>query len=176
MKRPLLIKIHLVLASLFMPFLLLMPLTGVCYLLGFKGSEIKTEVFRLTAAIPDQPEERKTFFQEQFRAQNLDYSFQEIKENATEIFFRPTSRVYYSVTKGPELIFSKVEPDLLRRLIEIHKGHGPQLMRYFEMAFGLALILTTLSGLWLSLTVPAYRKITWVSFALGLGVIVLGLF
>jgi hypothetical protein len=175
LKRPLLIQIHLVLASVFMPLMLMMPLTGTSYLLGFKGTEVKTEAFRTSENVPEDKNTHRTFFEEQFKKQNLDFGFEQIKESGSDFIFRPSSRVHYMASKSAEggLIFTKIEPNLLKRLIEIHKGHGPQLMRYFEMAFGFALILTTLSGLWLAFTVPAYTKSTLISFGVGALVIVL---
>lgn len=175
MKRPLIIQIHLALASLYFPLLLMMPMTGGLYLLGFKGTEVKTEAFQVQAPLPTEKSELRSFFNQQFENQKIDFQFEEIKEAGNEFLFRPSTRDYYSATKNPDstLTFYKIEPNLLKKLVEIHKGHGPKLIKWFEISFGVALILTALSGLWLSITVPKYKKITWISFALGAGIILI---
>ena len=89
------------------------------------------------------------------------------------MLFRSTTRTHFMAAKANdnELIVYKIEPNLLKRMIELHKGHGPRMMRWFETAFGLALILTTLSGLWLAWTVKPYRNTTLISFAVGVALI-----
>ncbi len=175
MKRPLLIQIHLGLASLYLPLLLMMPMTGGLYLLGFKGSETKTEAFKTEAPLPVEKSEWRTFFNQQFENQKIDFQFEEIKEAGNDFLLRPSSRTHYSATKNSDstLTFFKIEPNLLKKLVEIHKGHGPKLMKWFEISFGVALILTALSGLWLSITVPKYKKITWISFGIGSAIILI---
>lgn len=177
--RKVLTYVHLSLASLFMPLLLMMPFTGVMYILGFKGEQKVAEAFRIPAAtIPADEAEREDFFRKVFAANAVDYSFSYIRAGGKEFTFRPTSRTHYVAAvsdagEKAEIVFSKVEPNLLKRLIEVHKGHGPVAMRWFEVAFGIALIFTTFSGLWLAWTVQPYRKATLVSFGLGALIIAL---
>ncbi len=176
--RKIMIYLHLGLASLFMPMLLLMPFTGAMYIWGFKGEETKTAAFKLTETIPAEVAEQSSFFREQFKKAGIDYNFESVRVAKADVLFRPQSRDYYvaNLAEGGEWTMSKVEPTLLRRLIEIHKGHGPNLMRIFESIFGIALILTTLSGLWLAWTVKAYRSVTLVSFGVGAAIIAACLF
>lgn len=177
--RKVMTYVHLSLASLFMPLLLLMPFTGSMYILGFKGDQTKTESFRIPAvAIPTDEAKQESFFREIFAANSIDYSFSYIRGGGKEFTFRPSSRVHYTANVSdsvdkPEIVFSKIEPNLMKRLIEIHKGHGPVAMKWFEVAFGLALIFTTCSGLWLAWTVKPYRKATLISFGIGSLVIAL---
>jgi hypothetical protein len=51
MKRTNLIKLHISLASFFLSFLVIMPLSGTGYLLGFKGKADKKLVFSTTAKL-----------------------------------------------------------------------------------------------------------------------------
>lgn len=174
--RKLMTYVHLCLASLFMPLMLLMPFTGAMYILGFQGDQTKTEAFRLPSVeVPDGEADRETFFREAFRNQGLDYDFAYVRGGKNEFTFRPTSRRHYiaTVQDTGEIVFSKVEPNLMKRLIEIHKGHGPIAMRWFEVVFALALILTTCSGIWLAWTVKPYRKATILSFGIGALIIAL---
>lgn len=171
--RKLMINVHLVLAALFMPLLLMMPLTGALYILDFKGDQTKTDVFQISESVPAEEKMREVFFKEQFIKHGIDYDFEYIRASKTEFIFRPTTKVHYVASLGTDHIVtvSKVEPTLLKRMIELHKGHGPRAMRWFEAVFGLALILTTLSGLWLAWTVRPYRTLTIGSFMIGVIII-----
>jgi hypothetical protein len=177
MSRAFIIKVHLFLACLYLPFMLVMPFTGISYLLGFKGEEQKTEIFQAPPPASLDESELKKYFQSSLEKNGITPNFESIKANGQDYILRPSTRIHYVVKNNPEAdwTFFKVEPNLLRRLIEIHKGHGPKLMKWFEISFGFALILTTLSGLWLAITIPAYRKITGISFLAGLIVIILSL-
>ncbi|MBL7543287.1 MAG: PepSY domain-containing protein [Bdellovibrionaceae bacterium] len=176
--RKLWINIHLVFAAIFMPLMLMMPITGSLYLLGYQGDQTKTEVFRIHETAPNDEMEREEFFRKHLAAQGIDPTFEYIRSTKTEFIMRPTTRVYYvaNIESDKTLIISRVEPTMLKRLIELHKGHGPRAMRWFEAAFGLALIITTLSGLWLAWTVKPYRMITLSAFGAGLLIMLVCLF
>lgn len=175
--RKLMIYVHLVIAAVFLPLMLIMPLTGVAYLLGFKGDQEKIEAFRVQAQVPEEMAAQEAFFRELFQQQGIDFDFEYIRGSKTDFIFRPATRVHYVAAKdGETLIVSKVTPTILKRLIELHKGHGPTLMRLYEIFFGIALVLVTLSGLWLAWTVKPYRKATLISFGVGVLVIAACLF
>lgn len=166
------INVHLIIAALFLPLLLMMPMTGALYIWGFKGEVKKTEAFTISEPVPTETKEQEAFFRKHFAAQNLDYDFEYIKVNKTDYIFRPASRVHYlGATVDGNVVMTKADPSLLARLIELHKGHGPVAMRWFESIFGICLVLVTLSGLWLAVTVPTYRKATIISFVIGASVI-----
>lgn len=169
------VNVHLILAALFMPLLLMMPLSGGLYLLDVKGDQQKTEAFRIPLSeVPADKSVQEAFFRDQFKKQSLDFDFEYVRSTETDFIFRPTTRTHYVATKaGEDLIFQKIVPDLQKRMIELHKGHGPRMMRWFEVLFGLALILTTLSGLWLAWTVKPYRRTTLISFGIGLAFLIL---
>ena len=170
--RKFLIYMHLGIASLFMPLLLLMPFTGAMYLWGFQGDTEKSLAFEISEGMPLEPKAQEAFFREQFLKNKIDYNFEYIKNSKTELTFRPTSRLHYmaKIDEG-KIVVSKVEPNLLKRMIEIHKGHGPKIMRIFESIFGISLILTTLSGIWLAWSVKLYRKILLISFGVGTAIL-----
>ncbi len=174
MKRSTLVTLHLGLSALFMPFLLILPLSGGLYLLDIKGEQAKVEAFKIAGPVPG--ENTDAFFREQFKANNIDFDFEYIRVNNNDFTFRPSSRVHYMATKSEAgATVYKLEPDILRRFMEIHKGHGPKIIRWLETAFALALILVTVSGIYLAVTVPAYRKILGGGFAVGLIIMLLGL-
>ncbi len=171
--RKILINIHLVLAALFMPLMLMMPFTGALYLLGYQGDQTKTEIFRINEPVPEDEAAQETFFRRHLEGKGMNSDFEYIRSTKTDFIMRPTTRTHFMAAKANdnELIVYKIEPNLLKRMIELHKGHGPRMMRWFETAFGLALILTTLSGLWLAWTVKPYRNTTLISFAVGVALI-----
>jgi hypothetical protein len=168
MNRKRFIQIHVALASFFLPYLLLMPLSGSLYLLDIKGTEQKSPAFSIEGVAPSGQAESESFFREQFEKNQTNYSFEYLKKNGNDFLFRPTSKNYYTATKtetGYQV--ELVQPDITRRIIELHKGHGPKFMRTVEIAFGAALILVTLSGMWLAMTVAAYRTLTFGAFGIG---------
>lgn len=170
--RKAMIYAHLAMAAFFLPLMLMMPLSGAFYLWGFQGGQETSEAFRVAGTPPDDEAAREEYFRGIFRREAPGFDFEYIRGSGKDFIFRPTTRLHYVATKnGDDLVFSKVEPSPLKRMIELHKGHGPRVMRVYESLFGVFLILVTLSGLWLAWTVAPYRKVTLVSFALGAGVI-----
>jgi len=177
LNRRLFVTAHLVLATFFLPFLLIMPLTGALYIWGYSGDAVKTDAFVITDALPENCDDHPAFFRAQFAKQNLDFTFEKIKGNGKEFTFRPSTRVHYAAAVTPEGIkVQKIEPTLLKRLIEVHKGHGPQYLRWLESAFGICLLLVAISGIWLAATSRAYRMPLVISAALGTALIVAALF
>lgn len=161
--------LHLILAAFFMPFLLIMPISGTGYLLDFKGNQEKTEAFRLNEIPTEAGPAQEAFFREEFKKNGIDFDFEYIRGSKTSLTFRPSTRVHYTANleEGGQWVVTKVDPNLMSRLMELHKGHGPGLMRWLEIAFGIALILTTLSGFWLAWTVKPYRTAALAAFGLG---------
>lgn len=176
--RKLVIYAHLILASLYLPLLFLMPFTGSMYLLGFKGEEQKVPAFEVSAMdVPSDEFAKAEFFRKIFAEQQVSYEFDYIKETSDSYIFRPTSKRYFVAQKNEAFLsFSEVRPSLLKGLIELHKGHGPVLMRPFAVFFAIAMMLTVFSGLYLGLTLKPYRKPTLISVGVGLFMILLCLF
>jgi|GEM_PF-1577229 len=174
MKRVTWVNIHLTLASIFLPFMLMFPLSGGLYLLDVKGGQAKTEAFKIEAPVPQ--ENPEDFFREQFKAKNIDFDFEYIRGNGKEFTFRPSSREHYVAerTEAGATVY-KLEPDFIRKIMEIHKGHGPAVIRWFQVAFAIALILVTFSGIYLAATIPRYAKIMGYGFMAGAAVLLLGL-
>lgn len=170
--RKTILNLHLILSGLFIPFLIIIPLSGSLYLLNIKGEVEKQEVLRVHTVAPI--EDKELFFRSLFKDNQIDFDFEYIKENPNELIFRPANRVHYTakIIDG-EVIVTKITPSLLNRLMELHKGHGPRIARYYEAAFGTALMLLLLTGLYLSWTVKNYRKILGISFVVGLAALVL---
>src|SRR5690606_25805690 len=168
MNRKTLIEIHLYLALFFMPFLLMMPITGVGYLLGQKGASEQAVIFTVNESVPSK-DIRAAWIKKQFSANNIDFSWEEIKESGETLILRPSSEDHYvlNMTDG-QTQFIKVEPNFMLKMIELHKGHGPSWFKVLEEMFGVGLLLVSFSGVWLAFGMKAYRKKIIIPFAAGM--------
>lgn len=167
--RVLVTKIHLGLAVFFLPFLLILPLSGGLYLLGEKGEVKKTEAFVITAPLPTDKPAWPKFFQTQFREKGIDFDFEMIRESGSDLIFRPSTRIHYSASRSENgLVVYQLKPNLTKRLQELHWGHGPALMKWVQIIFALALILVTLSGVYLAFSSRIHRKTALAALAAGL--------
>jgi hypothetical protein len=176
-KRQFFIQAHLIMGSLFLPLMLLLPLSGVLYLSDLEGEMTKTEAFRIAELPPEAPADQESFFREQFKKQNIDYKFESLRARGDEFNFNPRGYTHYVVSKeNGGLVFYKVVPSFLKRLNELHTGHGKEIMRVYEVLCGFAMILIALSGIWLAATAKAYRKPMLISFSLGCAIIIYCLF
>jgi hypothetical protein len=167
MSRNLLLKIHLYLSAFFAPYLLLMAFTGTSYLFGFKGSETK-ELVKTIEFSGEEIALDNAFVRQNMSEIDGSYSFETVKESGTLATTRPATRQYYSFEKkGEQILVNKVYPNLLKRLIEAHKGHGPALLKSFEKLMGFSLILILISGIWLALSLKRDSKQTWILMTIG---------
>lgn len=173
MKRATLIKIHLYLSAVFAPFIFLMSITGTSYLLGYKG-DVTKEVIQ--TVVTEQSSLTEEYVREELKKIDPNYSFEYLKGAGKSVFTRPTTRTYYElniVETGVQI--TKVKPNFLRAIIEVHKGHGPGLLKTVEKVFGVALLLILISGMWLALTVKRDKSITLILTTIG-GTVLFGLF
>ena len=159
MNRKLFLNIHLYLAAFFLPFLLLMPITGVSYLLGEKGAKISRVEFSTNEVPPQDKTQQKEWIKNQFENNNIDFDWEYIKPNGNDLILRPSSKDHYIVSvQADKTDFIKIEPNLLLKLIELHRGHGPALFKSLEISAGIGLILLTISGIFLSFYSRSLRK------------------
>lgn len=174
--RLLMIQLHMLVAAFFMPLMLLMPLSGGLYLFGEKGSQDKTEVFIVDGEVPGDESQLQLFFDGQFAKNNIAYSYDYIKKGGDDYLFRPTTTTHYVASREEGVLkMYKVQPNWVKRIIELHKGHGPQWFRTFGMIFALALIFVSLSGVVVGLMVPKYRRSVLITMGLGTAVVICAL-
>lgn len=167
--RRLIIRLHLMIAAFFAPILLMVALSGGLYLLGQKGQTLKTPIplsDDLAVAIAATPTEGGV----KALLADIDpqYDFDYLKISGSTLITRPTSRSYYEVNLQNSAMLTRIEPDWIKSMIELHKGHGPTLLKDFQKAMTLGLLLIVLSGLWLGLTSSALRPGTLITSAAGL--------
>jgi hypothetical protein len=170
--RPYIIKFHLLLTSFFIPFLIILPLTGTLYLLNIKGTVEKTSAFHIVQILPTESKELETFFRQEFKDRNIDYPFETIKIALPELIFRPTTKNYYQAKinpQGAEVFF--VKPNWQTKLMELHKGHGPKVAKKWSVVFGVGFFLILISGFILALTQSSEGK--WILIPSVIGSLIL---
>ncbi len=164
------IKIHLYLASFFLPLLLLMAVSGGAYLQGFKGTVESAPIpvlnpVPLDTTASDLKQEVDGFLQ----ANGIVHNFEYVKVSGKTLITRPTSRDYYEIdTRSDVPTVTLQQPDLLKRIVELHKGHGPGLFKNLQKVMALGLIVILLSGFWLGFTSAALRTPTMITTLAGL--------
>ena len=162
MNRKTLITIHMYLAAFFAPAVLLMAVSGGLYLIGIKGQVEEDTLYTSQASID--PE--STSLQEdvdnllvEAGVRSFDYEY--VKVSGDRLYTRPTSSDHYIIESGDSgLKVIHARPNLQKRMIELHKGHGPLLFKTFQQAFAVGLIVIMVSGLWLGLSNPRLRRST----------------
>lgn len=160
MQRQLLIKVHLILAGFFLPFLIIMPLSGGLYLLGIKGQYTETLSFTAEETLPVESAPREQKIRDMLVQHNINFDFEYVKDKGDYLILRPSSRPHYKVELGTSAVdFYYLKPDPIKILVELHKGHGPQSFKTLEKLFALALLLIGLSGIWLAFGMKPYRPV-----------------
>ena len=108
---------------------------------------------------------------------DANYNYESLKDRGRSIQTRPTTRKYFNFKKNADGTFNiyKAEPNFLLRLIEVHKGHGPKLLKYFQKILGIALIIITITGLLMSLKIKTRVKSFIISMTTG-AVVLIGMF
>lgn len=174
--RNFLVKCHLWAAGLLAPLFILVAYTGGAYLLDFEG-EVKETPLALPAGTVLDPESAtvEADVRRILAANQLPVDFEYLRMRGDSITTRPTSRTYVSFERDVTGQWSATlnEPDLQYSLIELHKGHGPQLYRYYQILAAVVLFLVVLGGLIVGWMAPGYRRAT--SIGLGIGTVVFGI-
>lgn len=169
MKRNTWTKIHLIISSFFFPFMILIPLTGALYIYGFKGEKVKEVIVESQTIINPKSETLESEVKTFLRENNVDYKFEYIKKRDTYLELRPANKIHYFVyfsDEGTKL--TKITPSITAAAIEIHKGHGPKLVKQLSGLFGIGLLLVSLSGFVLAITLKPYRKTFLLSSGVGI--------
>lgn len=167
MKRQTLFNIHFYLSSFFTPFLLLMAITGTFYLFGEKGSLDKTLIQEKIILIKDVP--KKEQVSKILEKVDQSYRFENVKDRGSSIQTRPSTRDYFNFVKQDDGSFSlyKVQPNFLSRVIEVHKGHGPGLLKNLQKVLGICLTLIIITGFLMSMKIQKRVKSFLATMILG---------
>ena len=170
MTRSFWIKAHLIAASFFAPALLITAISGGLYLIDIKGTVEDTSVdvpanVRLDIKSSALEQDVRSLFNDL----GIDHDFEYLRAGGNTIYTRPTSRTYYLLKVSPDgVIMNRHVPDLQKKMIELHKGHGPGLYKDFQKVMAVALLFILLSGAWLGLSSVGLRTKTAVTIGSGL--------
>ncbi|MFK7830382.1 MAG: hypothetical protein AB8B57_11445 [Congregibacter sp.] len=174
MSRQLFITIHLYLSSFFTAAVLLVATSGGLYLLGYSGETAKTEVATVDGGTALSTDSSPTAVSAILaRAGITDFSFDYVRGRGTTFYTRPTSEPHYILEiAGDAVTVTLAEPNLQRRMMELHMGHGPSWFKNFQKFFAAGMVFIILSGLWLGLSSARLRRNTLISAGTGLLVFV----
>ena len=168
--RSLWIKIHLYVAAFFLPMLLAMAVSGGLYLLGVKGSVDSTPVsLSATKALFADSRTLDRDVRELLNANGIAHDFEYIKVSGSKVITRPTSTNYYEfIIHEGEAQATLNRPDLIKSLVELHKGHGPLFFKDLQKLMALGLLIVLLSGFWLGASSAGLRVPTLLTTLAGL--------
>ena len=168
--RQLWINLHLYVAAFLTPILLIIAISGGLYLIGIKGTIDETDVTLSADATLDLDSGTlKEDVDDLLRGAGIEHSFEYIKRSGSTLTTRPTSRTYYVLKVSDDgVVATRAEPDLQKRLIELHKGHGPLAFKQLQRITAVGLIFAILAGLWLGLSDAELRRKAAVATGAGL--------
>jgi len=140
--RKLLTLLHLFAAGFMAPAFLLLAVTGGAYLIGEKGQETKVAIQLPAGTVIDlKSATAEADIRALLKSANVDHDFEYLKNRGTTAQTRPTSRTYISFKQQDgQWIAEKVTPNFMKAAIEIHKGHGPLLLKTYHKLVALMLM------------------------------------
>ena len=170
MTRALLIKLHLYFSAFFSATIILVALSGGLYLMGIKGTVEQTAAGTVTggqALLRNPSESTVRDILADLGVTNFEFEY--VKQAGPNVMTRPTSRPYYTfAVSGDSVEVTLNQPSLQKRLIELHKGHGPTAFKTFQKIFAAGMVFIMLSGLWLGLSSERLRQTTLITTGSGL--------
>jgi hypothetical protein len=172
MNRKSLITIHLYLAAFFSPMVFLVAISGGLYLLGIKGEvSIEPVMGPVATTLDSKSANLKDEVDAVLAEAGISFDYEYVKVSGNALYTRPTSKQHYVLTlaDGQVTVVSQ-SPTIQKRMIELHKGHGPQWFKNFQKFFALGLFLIISSGLVLGFTSPQMKGKTLAASLTGLGV------
>ena len=168
--RKLLVLLHLYGAAFMAPAFLLVAITGGMHMAGIGESETSQPIAlpagtQIDFKSPTAKDDVKALL----KAANVDMDFEYIKNRGSSAQTRPTSRPYVSFKKTDTgWTATKQTPNLLKSMMEIHKGHGPKILRTYHKLAAVVLFFVIFGGLMVGLLARAYRRKTVVAAVIGL--------
>jgi len=167
--RKYLVLAHLWAAGLMAPAFALHAISGVLYLMNIKG-EAGTERISLPneAVLDFSSPTLEADVRNFLLAANIKHDFEYVKNRGALIQLRPTSRTYLEFKQTSEgLSATRVKPNFVRSMMELHKGHGPRIFKSYQKLVGFLLLAVVFGGVLVGLLAKAYRRQTLISVVLG---------
>lgn len=161
-------------AAFMAPAFLLVATSGGLYLLGNKGA-VEREALALPAGtiLDLKSDTLESDIRAVLKSADMDHRFEYLSARGQSATTRPTSRTHVEFAQTDDGVEAYViKPNLQYAMMELHKGHGPQLFKLYQKLVALALLCVVLGGLTVGLLATAYRRKTLVTSAVGLSVFV----
>ena len=151
--------LHLCVAAFLAPVLLLMAISGGLYLFGIKGKVTEIPVDLAPGATLDLAAADLEMAVRQLLADaGIEHRFEYLKREDGTLTTRPTSRVHYVLHVDQDGVrATRSEPNLQKRLIELHKGHGPTAFKTLQKILAAGLLMIVGTGFWLGLSAAGLR-------------------
>lgn len=173
--RKYLVLAHLWLAGLMAPAFALHAISGGLYLMDIKGQAATERVSLPAGAELDfKSATLDTDVRALLKTANLKHDFEYVKNRGSLIQLRPTSNTYLEFKQTPQgLSATRVKPNTVRSMMELHKGHGPQLFKSYQKLVALLLLVVVFGGILVGFMARAYRRQTVIAVVIGMVVFVL---
>lgn len=174
MQRQQLVNIHLIIAAVLLPAILMFAVTGGFYTWGIKGSyDVKSFNLPLATPLKGDLGSMVLFVQSELAKQNqaLPSGGAKLKSNDHTHVLEWTGRqldISLATDKGSKLAKLEVKhATLYRQLVQLHKAKSGQAFKVYAATIAIGLLVILLSGVLMGLSMPKYRKTTQISLIMG---------
>ncbi|MDE0205812.1 MAG: hypothetical protein OXP66_07285 [Candidatus Tectomicrobia bacterium] len=154
MTRHVFTLVHLCAAAFLAPVVLLMAVSGGLYLFGIKGNVTETPVDLAPGASLDlAAADLEAAVRQLLSDAGIEHRFVYLKREDGILTTRPTSRVHYVLRVDEDGVrVTRSEPSIQKRLIDLHKGHGPTAFKALQKVLAVGLLAVVGTGFWLGLS------------------------
>ncbi len=167
--RRTLTTLHLWLAGLLAPAFLVVAISGALHIAGI-GEHVEKQPLvipagtELNIGAPEFEGQVRTLIKDM----DLGVRFEYIRGRGNAAMTRPTTRTYLSFAKTEDGVTAEInKPNFAASLMELHKGHGPRVYRFYQMIVGVILLLVVVGGIAVGLLAKTYRNQTLIAAAIG---------
>lgn len=175
MTRSQLVNLHLILAALLLPAILMFAVTGGLYTWGVKGS-YDTQDFKIPL---EQPLKGDLASLVHFAQNELDKQNKSLPSGGAKLKSDQFSHklewtgsqldINLTTAKNSKIAILEVkQPTFYRSLVQLHKAKGGTAFKIYAALLAACLILLLISGLIMAWNMPKYRLKTLLSLGLGL--------
>jgi len=156
------------------PAFALHAISGGLYLMNIKGSAASERIsLPENSTLDFKSESLDSDVRALLKRANLNHDFEYIKNRGSLIQLRPTSKTYLEFKQTPQgLSATRLKPDNVKSLMELHKGHGPKLFKSYQKLVALLLLAVVFGGILVGLLAKAYRRHTLIALVFGMVVFV----
>lgn len=172
--RKYMVLAHLWAAGLMAPAFALHAISGGLYLMNIKG-QVATERVPLPtdATLDFSSDTLESDVRQLLVDAKMDHDFQYVRNRGSLIQLRPTSRTYLEFKQTDSgLTATRVKPNAVKSMMELHMGHGPELFKTYQKLVALLLLLVVFGGVLVGLLAKAYRRQTVTALVLGIAAFV----